>query len=346
METLADRAVRGRVREVLVGANVQVAAQAPLLQLEPLDGGPPPASRRARRVRRSAAADRRRARRERAGAPRVARARLRRHAARGRADRRRPARRRPRRELHRRRAPAARDLRRRARAVTARATTRPTPRPRAAQPAGAPARLPALARRRGRGLARRVRGAAARALAHYGVDDLDRTPALEEACYRLFLAQQRAATARAASWPILERRLDRVAALRRSSAATDFREVLDRLVARDWSAATRSWPTSRARCATAPSTSRSSPPRASASTPRCEAHLAALAERPERARPRRAHRGARRLPAAARAAAQRAHARGRTAAAARLVEAMTRRYYRIRSLEALRARVASATTSC
>ena len=31
-----------------------------------------------------------------------------------------------------------------------------------------------------------------RALAHYGVESLDRTPALEDACYRLFLSQQRA----------------------------------------------------------------------------------------------------------------------------------------------------------
>ena len=51
------------------------------------------------------------------------------------------------------------------------------------------------------------------ALAHYGIADLDRTPALEEACYRLYLAQERAATARATIVAILERRLDRVAAL-------------------------------------------------------------------------------------------------------------------------------------
>ncbi len=37
-----------------------------------------------------------------------------------------------------------------------------------------------------------------RALSHYGVESLDRTPALEEACYRLFVAQERADAARAA----------------------------------------------------------------------------------------------------------------------------------------------------
>ena len=37
-----------------------------------------------------------------------------------------------------------------------------------------------------------------RALAHYGVEGLERTAALEDAAYRLFLSQQRAATAREA----------------------------------------------------------------------------------------------------------------------------------------------------
>jgi acetyl/propionyl-CoA carboxylase alpha subunit/acetyl-CoA carboxylase carboxyltransferase component len=68
------------------------------------------------------------------------------------------------------------------------------------------------------------------ALAHYGITELDRTPALEEACYRLYLAQERAATARAAIVAILERHLDRVAALTGASG-TDFREALDHLVA-------------------------------------------------------------------------------------------------------------------
>jgi acetyl/propionyl-CoA carboxylase alpha subunit/acetyl-CoA carboxylase carboxyltransferase component len=37
------------------------------------------------------------------------------------------------------------------------------------------------------------RGKLERVLAHYGIDDLDRTPALEEAVFRIFLAQQRSA---------------------------------------------------------------------------------------------------------------------------------------------------------
>ena len=46
-----------------------------------------------------------------------------------------------------------------------------------------------------------------RALAHYGIDGLERTAALEDAGYRLFLSQQRAAPARAAVQAILTRRL-------------------------------------------------------------------------------------------------------------------------------------------
>ncbi len=44
-----------------------------------------------------------------------------------------------------------------------------------------------------------------RALSHYGVEGLDRTPALEEACYRLFVSQERADLARAAVMAILTR---------------------------------------------------------------------------------------------------------------------------------------------
>ena len=69
-----------------------------------------------------------------------------------------------------------------------------------------------------------------RALRHYGIETLDRTPALEEACYRLFLAQQRAATVRRAVLAILDRRLEQAVVLAGASAA-DFREVLDRLAA-------------------------------------------------------------------------------------------------------------------
>jgi acetyl-CoA carboxylase carboxyltransferase component/pyruvate/2-oxoglutarate dehydrogenase complex dihydrolipoamide acyltransferase (E2) component len=68
-----------------------------------------------------------------------------------------------------------------------------------------------------------------RALRHYGIDGLERTAALEAASYRLFLARQRAATASASVRGILERRLadadDQVV------CDDGFREVLDRLEA-------------------------------------------------------------------------------------------------------------------
>ena len=67
-----------------------------------------------------------------------------------------------------------------------------------------------------------------RALAHYGVESLDRTPALEEACYRLFVSQERADLARAAVMAILERRLERADELV-GTVGDEFRGVLDRL---------------------------------------------------------------------------------------------------------------------
>jgi acetyl-CoA carboxylase carboxyltransferase component len=69
-----------------------------------------------------------------------------------------------------------------------------------------------------------------RALAHYGVESLDRTPALEEACYRLFVSQQRADSARAAVMDILQRRLARAGELV-DQVGPEFRDVLDRLEA-------------------------------------------------------------------------------------------------------------------
>ena len=68
-----------------------------------------------------------------------------------------------------------------------------------------------------------------RALAHYGIDSLDRRPALEQSCYRLFLSQQRVAAARAAIVAILERRLEDADQLAHH-VGDDFREALDRLV--------------------------------------------------------------------------------------------------------------------
>ncbi|HET7051407.1 MAG TPA: carboxyl transferase domain-containing protein [Solirubrobacteraceae bacterium] len=68
-----------------------------------------------------------------------------------------------------------------------------------------------------------------RALAHYGVDGLERTPALEEACYRLFLSMQRAEIARTAIVAILDRRLEDADELVGHVDDGEFRDVLDRL---------------------------------------------------------------------------------------------------------------------
>ena len=65
-----------------------------------------------------------------------------------------------------------------------------------------------------------------RALAHFGIEGLDRTEALEEAAYRLFLSQSRAGTAREALRAILGRHLEQGTEL-----AGEFRSVLDRLEA-------------------------------------------------------------------------------------------------------------------
>ena len=92
-----------------------------------------------------------------------------------------------------------------------------------------------------------------RALAHYGIESLERTPALEEACYRLFLSQQRAES------PARRSSRSSTAGSRRpissSALCREFREALDRL-ALPSRAATRSSPTSRVRSASATSTSR------------------------------------------------------------------------------------------
>jgi acetyl/propionyl-CoA carboxylase alpha subunit/acetyl-CoA carboxylase carboxyltransferase component len=67
-----------------------------------------------------------------------------------------------------------------------------------------------------------------RALAYYGITSLERTPALEEAGYRLFLSQQRAEIARTAIVAILDRRLEDADDLV-GHVGAEFREVLDRL---------------------------------------------------------------------------------------------------------------------
>ena len=78
------------------------------------------------------------------------------------------------------------------------------------------------------GLPARFIAALRRALEHYGMESPERTPALEEACYRLFLSQQRAEIARSAVVAILDRRLEDAGQLV-GQLDGNFREVLDRL---------------------------------------------------------------------------------------------------------------------
>ncbi len=68
-----------------------------------------------------------------------------------------------------------------------------------------------------------------RALRHYGVDSLAHTLALERACYRLFLSHTRTPISRAVILAILNRRLDQADALA-DRVEEHFRRVLDRLI--------------------------------------------------------------------------------------------------------------------
>ncbi len=79
------------------------------------------------------------------------------------------------------------------------------------------------------GLPASFRTRLARALLHYGVESLEPGPALEEAVYRLFLAQQRAAAQLPAVSALLERWLD-AGALPDGESRDELAEVLERLV--------------------------------------------------------------------------------------------------------------------
>jgi acetyl/propionyl-CoA carboxylase alpha subunit/acetyl-CoA carboxylase carboxyltransferase component len=68
-----------------------------------------------------------------------------------------------------------------------------------------------------------------RALSHYGIDGLERTPRLEAACHRLFLSSRRVPTARAAIVAILDRRLEAAGDLV-GNVGEDFCDVLDQLM--------------------------------------------------------------------------------------------------------------------
>jgi acetyl-CoA carboxylase carboxyltransferase component/pyruvate/2-oxoglutarate dehydrogenase complex dihydrolipoamide acyltransferase (E2) component len=80
------------------------------------------------------------------------------------------------------------------------------------------------------GLPERFVSSLERALAHYGVPTLERTAALEAACYRLFVSRQRAQTAGAAIRVVLRRHLEHSCGPA-DSADSELREVLDRLEA-------------------------------------------------------------------------------------------------------------------
>ncbi len=181
------------------------------------------------------------------------------------------------------------------------------------------------------GLPERLVATLERALGHYGIRDLERTPALEAACFRLFLSGQRAQTARSAVRAILERELrhaDRVS----GEDCGGLREVLDRLEA----ALARSEPglaelarEVRWRCCDRPVIERAREDLYA----EIDEHLAALAAGSERAE-RELHMRA--LVECAQPLAPLVFRRiGDAGPAVRqaLVEAMTRRYYRVRRLD-------------
>src|SRR5829696_6241642 len=197
MELSLTAPVDGRVREVLVSANAHVAAGRPLLQIEPVADAPAAAA--GERVRFSAAASAADGF-ERLGwlllgydVPAADAAALVRELLAAAPE---PERERRLLEIY----------------ADVRALDRPHPDPgREAEIMGSPQEhLHAFLRSldpAAEGLPERFVAHLERALAHYGIASLDRTPALEEAGYRLFLAQRRPAAARAAVQAMLARRL-------------------------------------------------------------------------------------------------------------------------------------------
>ena len=170
-----------------------------------------------------------------------------------------------------------------------------------------------------------------RALAHYGIDSLERTPRLEAACYRLFLSGQRAEIARAAIVAILDRRLEDADGLV-GNVGEEFREVLDRLAValegRDPVVADLAREV-RFRYFDEPLIGEAR----ERVYVEMERHVAALTDDPKRADA--AHRLTEIVESPRPLAPRLTVAMGSAAAGARrlLVEAMARRYYRTRSLE-------------
>ncbi|MDQ6751523.1 MAG: ATP-grasp domain-containing protein [Actinomycetota bacterium] len=79
------------------------------------------------------------------------------------------------------------------------------------------------------GLPETFRARLSRALARYGVHDLERGPELEEAVYRIFLAHQRAPSQLPAVMALLDQRLQHAEALP-DGLRDEFHETLDRLI--------------------------------------------------------------------------------------------------------------------
>ena len=138
----------------------------------------------------------------------------------------------------------------------------------------------------GEGLPAPFLAALRRALGHYGVDDLERTPALEEALYWIYQSQQRVAAQIPVVVDILERWLEQGPqgdGDRRRAAQAPWTPW-----SRPPSGATRSSPTSPVRSASASSTNPGCAPPVTRMYEAMEGHLAALVADPAR-RERDAH---------------------------------------------------------
>ncbi len=168
-----------------------------------------------------------------------------------------------------------------------------------------------------------------RALAHYGVEGLERTAALEDAAYRLFLSQQRAGTAREALRSILARHLERGEHITGETGEA-YRAVLDRLESalapREPALADLAREV-RWRCCDEPGLAGAR----DATNDEMAGHLAALADGGDREE---------HLRALVECPQPLATLLGRVSGdVGPLVEAMTRRYYRIRDLDTVEQRL-------